>query len=326
MKTLLILLIFSSAVIGQGPFYDTCAEADAQINSPWGFCDFFLDPGLDTANDEAAAGAAPCPSCEQGCALTVNDMWTRIFPILLPGDDEITILAFGIDQSLFRMELFDACNGNILFCGGMAPGTNDLTISGIISEQEYFLRIWYLDGATSGNIDICIGWAQAIIPVEISEFSGKQKDDFIALIWRTISEINNDGFHVLRSTNGNTWEKIAYLDGAGTSNEVNNYLFTDKSPQSGNNYYKLEQVDFNGVRDFSDQIVVNFKTRKKKVGPNPTHDFIYVEENTEIVLFNLVGEKVLSGKSRDGKIDLSKLHSGLYLIKTGNTIERIIKE
>ena len=71
------------------------------------------------------------------------------------------------------------------------------------------------------------------------------------------SELNNDYFEVLRSNDGINWEQIAQVSGAGTTKE-NNPTFTDEAPKQGENYYQLNQVDYDGSSQLSNIQVVSF--------------------------------------------------------------------
>jgi hypothetical protein len=63
-----------------------------------------------------------------------------------------------------------------------------------------------------------------------------------------------------------------------------------------------------------------------KVYPNPVKDdIIYFSVTTDFEMFNTIGYKVLSGTNTNS-IDVSKLNNGLYFIKTGATIHKIIIE
>ena len=86
--------------------------------------------------------------------------------------------------------------------------------------------------------------AGAPLPIELISFEATPNGDDVDVSWATASEINNDYFEVLRSSNGNEFESIVTIDGAGNSNEILNYEFEDDNPYPGVSYYKLKQIDF----------------------------------------------------------------------------------
>lgn len=112
------------------------------------------------------------------------------------------------------------------------------------------------------------------LPIELVDFSAERKGSEVVLQWKTASEINNDYFEIQRMTGGEKFMKIGQLAGAGTSVSPHNYTFIDQSPSSGDNYYRLKQVDTDGAFSFSPIVRVNFSDlqalARLTVFPNPS--------------------------------------------------------
>lgn len=66
------------------------------------------------------------------------------------------------------------------------------------------------------------------------------------------SQVKNDHFDVLWSTDGRNWKKVGTIAGAGTTNQPMEYEFSHEYPRRGNNYYKIRQVDENVNTDSFD--------------------------------------------------------------------------
>ena len=67
------------------------------------------------------------------------------------------------------------------------------------------------------------------------------------------------------------------------------------------------------------------------ISPNPSKDFVTIESsaaNEEIAVTDLSGRKLLTARIADGKavLDISSLAEGIYLVRIGNRVERLIKE
>lgn len=93
------------------------------------------------------------------------------------------------------------------------------------------------------------------------------------------------------------------------------------------NYFRLMSVDFNGFRSFSEAIVVESRTKPTKVYPNPFHGTLQIpcsEIACAVFLFDLQGRRL--AQLRGPELDLSHLKSGVYFLKLGNRIERIVKQ
>jgi hypothetical protein len=97
-----------------------------------------------------------------------------------------------------------------------------------------------LDPAISG-ISVCI-----VRAIELLSFTGEVQNTGNLLEWVTASEIENDYFTLMRSTNGVDFEPIATIDGAGTSNVGRSYSFMDKNAPAGLSYYRLDETNFEG--------------------------------------------------------------------------------
>lgn len=108
--------------------------------------------------------------------------------------------------------------------------------------------------------DFAIGYSEfGPLPVEWLSFDAVLIGESIKLQWQTATEINNNYFTVLRSHNGLDFYPIAQIPGAGNSNEILSYTYTDYIPYEGVNYYKLRQTDFDGTKNYSHILVVKME-------------------------------------------------------------------
>jgi hypothetical protein len=132
---------------------------------------------------------------------------------------------------------------------GSTPVGSSLQLVG--SGTQYSDFTWSADPAphTRGqpNND---GVNDQILPVELSSFTAIAGDGKVVLKWATASEINNESFEILRSSdpNGN-YTVIGQRPGEGNTSQLTHYSFEDKLVANGTTYwYKLVDIDVNGVR------------------------------------------------------------------------------
>lgn len=92
------------------------------------------------------------------------------------------------------------------------------------------------------------------LPVELSKFKGTLMHDYVRLEWITVSEVDNDHFKVMRSSDGIKWFEIGQVKGMGNSTEKNCYSFEDNDLYFTTAYYKLVQVDYSG-REYHSQVI-----------------------------------------------------------------------
>ena len=69
-------------------------------------------------------------------------------------------------------------------------------------------------------------------PIELQHFIARcvqegQQVRFVELTRSTLSETNNAGFRVQKSDDGETRVNVAWIPGAGTSRDIENYSFID---------------------------------------------------------------------------------------------------
>jgi hypothetical protein len=93
-----------------------------------------------------------------------------------------------------------------------------------------------------------------VLPIELVDFSAKITENrTVNLTWQTASETNNRGFEIQFSTdfNQNEWKTIGFVAGNGTTTDLNDYQFNHKNTPSGQLFYRLRQLDFDGKSDLS---------------------------------------------------------------------------
>lgn len=199
--------------------------------------------------------------------------------------------------------------------------------------------------AATGEVeDYQIPITASSLPVELISFKGELKDNNTTLLsWSTASELNNDYFDVQRKNQktGN-WESIGRVKGFGNSRQLISYNFTDNEPQDGENYYRLNQVDYDGRAEYSSTIMIKVgTTAPDKKGefvlyPNPTKNEIWIksEENitsaneVPVEIYNISGEIVYASVMKENlyRLDFSHYQSGMYIARIGSKTYRILKE
>jgi hypothetical protein len=165
------------------------------------------------------------------------------------------------------------------------------------------------------------------LPIDLIDFKGELIDKIVYLNWKTLSEYNNKGFEIQRSRDLTQFEKLAFVQGKGNSNEVNEYEYIDVPPSSGIYYYRLAQLDYDGKSSLSNSIQIEINADKSyfKMYPNPANDQLYFESGSElkkIKILNAFGKAVeeltFEHNTRQTQLSLINLSSGVYqlLIET----------
>jgi len=163
-------------------------------------------------------------------------------------------------------------------------------------------------------------------------FDAKAKNDRVDLYWTTASEINNDYFTIERSLDGDDFEAIGRVKGAGNSNTQLHYSAIDEYPYKGVSYYRLKQTDYDGKYTYSDLVAVTLNSNQItfEVYPNPSIGIINIiltgvaDEEVSVKLYNYTGDivspKVILTKEEgyETTINTSKLAAGVYMLVGSN--------
>ncbi len=110
------------------------------------------------------------------------------------------------------------------------------------------------------------------LPIELISFEANVLKNSVLLTWITASELNNDYFTIERSPDGERFDAIQVIPGAGTTSLRTTYNTEDRSPLSGRSYYRLSQTDYDGTTSFSKMVVVDIEAPARGVialYPNP---------------------------------------------------------
>lgn len=167
------------------------------------------------------------------------------------------------------------------------------------------------------------------VPVEFSTFTASVSNNNVVLQWETASETNNYGFEVQRKSLNSEFEVLGFISGSGTTTESRTYFFTDSKLISGEYYYRLKQLDFDGSFNYSDEVAVEIEApvvyALEQNYPNPFNpttniNFSLAEASVvKMAVYNLLGQKVsvILDEYRDAgshsiTFDASVLPSGTY--------------
>lgn len=195
----------------------------------------------------------------------------------------------------------------------------------------------------SGNLaldDVTITGISTL-PVELINFTGSFSDGMVILNWKTATETNNYGWEIQKSEDRRQksedrinaeWETIGFVDGKGTTTEVQSYSFSSLVPRLlSPAAFRLKQIDLDGTVSYSPQIELNetpegillAKAYPNPFNPNTKLEINLPKESTlKIDLFNSLGQKVKlieNGEKLAGiyfySVDGAGLTSGVYFIR-----------
>lgn len=164
-----------------------------------------------------------------------------------------------------------------------------------------------------------------VLPVVLHSFEGYIQKQTITLSWQTATELNNAKFVIQTSPEGEIFNNIGEIAGAGTTTEPHNYSFTHQTPSAGANYYRLKQVDFDGTFAYSKVLAIHAPGSNDIFAfPNPAKDKItlqydYSKGEGSIQLFDALGRRLktnIGGYAGNYEVVLPEgLAKGTYWLK-----------
>ncbi len=164
------------------------------------------------------------------------------------------------------------------------------------------------------------------------------KDSNVVITWATASEVNNDFFTLFRSYDGSQWEIVDRIDGAGNTNQVTYYSYTDKKPENKTIYYKLMQTDFDGSFEEFESVSVYCINNEKQFSmyPNPTdaqlnisfNNASGIESTLQLAIFDRQGQlqqysqQISVTGFNEANLNVESLAAGHYFlhVKFGNLL------
>lgn len=171
-----------------------------------------------------------------------------------------------------------------------------------------------------------VGGTGSALPVELTYFRAKWQEtgENAQLTWQTAMEEQNSHFEVERSFNGQTWEQMGRVEGAGNSISPVDYVYTDqletRNSQPETVYYRLKQIDYNGNFEYSPVRTLNQRPETRNsvsVYPNPAKGKVQIASQGvvgEVQIFDVRGKQVLQS-TQSRTLDISSLSRGIYTLK-----------
>jgi uncharacterized protein (TIGR03790 family) len=191
------------------------------------------------------------------------------------------------------------------------------------------------------------------LPVQLTSFTATAAKNSVHLNWHTASETNCYGFEVEKKTisgqqstvSNQQWVKVGFVNGAGTSNSLHDYRFSDQILSNGRYAYRIKQIDNDGLFTYYGNIEVAVGVASKEFSlkgnyPNPFNPSTTIEftlpENGQVTLkvYNAIGQHVatlfdgIAKAEQYNKVtfNASQLSSGIYFSILEFNNQRLVRK
>ena len=169
------------------------------------------------------------------------------------------------------------------------------------------------------------------VPVELTSLNIDNKSNNVILSWTTATETNNKGFEIERKSK-EIWEKIAFVEGKGSTTETQSYQFIDKDLKPAKYQYRLKQIDFDGTVSYSSiiegEVAAPDKFDLSQNYPNPFNPLtvinyqLPVNSFVTLKIYDVLGNEIKTVVNENQEagtykinFDGSSLTSGMYIYK-----------
>lgn len=173
-----------------------------------------------------------------------------------------------------------------------------------------------------------------VTPALLLSFDGQVENNCANLTWVMENETNCKWFVIERAGDKGGYDSISVVDGLNNNNQTT-YTFEDENMVVGNNYYRLRQVDRDGIVRYS-KVVTLYKnapattTNNMGIYPNPatsTINYTVASNSSQQVIvqvFDISGAVLLTTQQQlyagnnQQTVALSGLKNGNYFLRVTN--------
>jgi len=213
--------------------------------------------------------------------------------------------------------------------------TSPNLIAGIGAYYKFdFTATWNGNGDKSLVFDDFSngGGSNAPLPVHISAFSASRSNSNVNVSWTTADESNNSGFEIQRrNSNQTNFEPVTFVNSRavnGTSNSPISYSYTDLNPTAGVSFYRIKQINLDGIAKYTEIRQVDGSKIKAKtlIYPNPsaigvTNIVFTAPMARTIQVIDVNGQIIKSWNNYENQeLKITNLKPGVYSVSISNMV------
>lgn len=190
---------------------------------------------------------------------------------------------------------------------------------------------WFKQQYTISTFQVPLG-------IGLDYFSSECQNGITILNRRTLSENDSNHFVIQRSTDGVNWQEVGIVPAAGNSNQPLLYSFEDAGTSDQTVYYRLVEVDNDGIQSPQNMIASNCIQEwvsSLLAFPNPTTGPITIQiqsnnyKKVPMYIYDMTGKLVKTQEMQlvqwtvQYNLNLSDLAAGTYAVHVDGKITRI---
>lgn len=200
-------------------------------------------------------------------------------------------------------------------------GTISGTSAVILTPATYTVIAYNMGGTDTTTFVLAAAPLNPLV-IKLGEISAVNKGSVNEVRWNSVSEETGDAYQVERSAGGVHFIILDTMPGKYTMG--GNYTYTDRSPITGINYYRLKLLNSNGSSGYSKTVSA---TNKGSFGislfPNPVKSEVTItingtiSGNAMVRIYDVLGKQYKSTKAsgQQTTVSMNGLPPGLYLLQ-----------
>lgn len=220
----------------------------------------------------------------------------------------------------------------------VSNATNDQAAPAITADGNDNAIIAWRDLRTAADYDIYSSrlLSNGTLPVRLLEFTISEAVNAVKLEWKTTHEINNAGFTIQRSVDGVNWINIDFVSAQNSSSSIHQYNWSDNKPLEGKSFYRLQQTDIDGRKEYSKILSANRSLNGFNVNiyPNPASENLNFNFGNRaftgtLQLLNQAGQPVIEKKlinQLSFEVNVRTLPAGIYNAVLTSSSEKTIRQ
>ncbi len=185
----------------------------------------------------------------------------------------------------------------------------------------------------SVSLSNCSAAPQALMAMSLAANADQNKQ--VPLQLNVSNEASVHHYEIEHSADGSHFTTLSSVSPSATADDEKTYSSTDALPASGNNFYRVKEVDKSGNTIYSNVVMVNINNNTGlTIAPNPAASFVTVYSKTTIQQIQLLSPngrvlQTVSPNATVHQLQVASLAAGQYFlrIQTANGIvnEKFIK-
>jgi hypothetical protein len=212
------------------------------------------------------------------------------------------------------------------------PSTTTVTFRIVPFGASASGGVFYIfDVANSSAPDLAI-LGNTPLPVTYLNLAARATESGqVRVSWATTDERSNAFFAVERSSDLRTYTELGRVVGKGTTQVRQEYSLLDEAPALGYNYYRLRQVDQDGMASYSRPIAVLNEALLDAallVYPNPANSQVHIGLKNTVQAATLISTQGVrrAVTVRGAVLDVSGLPAGVYVLEVQTTTGQVLRQ